>query len=191
MMERIKSNKKLIVIAFLLLCVSFGVTLALSKSQSNTLTNSFTPGSVETIIEEDEPKPSGSDIAKAPRVKNTGKNDALIRMKVTMSPSELVEKLNIKLTMNNGWTYKSDGYYYYNEILKPGQYTAALFTKVTGKDIIVNGKFSEELDGLEIAVYHESVQNLIKEDNGAIVQAKSGTDKDATRIWSVFDSLNQ
>lgn len=191
MINKVKAHKKIIVTAFLLLCLSFGVTLAYAKTQSNVLTNTFTAGSVETVIEEELPKPQGSDIEKAPYVKNTGENDALVRMRVTMTPSDLVNKLDIKLEMNTNWTYKDDGYYYYNKILKSGEISEPLFTKVTGNDIIVDGKYSDELEGLEIAVYHEAIQNLVKDKKGNMIQASTGIDAAASQIWSVFDSLEK
>lgn len=191
MINKVKAHKKIIVTAFLLLCLSFGVTLAYAKTQSNVLTNTFTAGSVETVIEEELPKPQGSDIKKAPYVKNTGENDALVRMRVTMTPSDLVAKLNIELAMNVNWTYKEDGYYYYNKILKSGEASEPLFTKVTGNDIVKDGKYADELEGLEIAVYHEAIQNLVKDKNGQSIQAITGIDGNAFQIWSLFDSLER
>lgn len=186
-----REYKKVIVVAFLLLCLSLAMTFAFEKNASNTLTNTFTPGSVTTEIKEDDPKPNGTAIEKSPYVTNTGKNDALVRMKVTMTPSQLVQELKIKLNFSDKWAYnEADGYYYYQDILAPGKSTEPLFDKVTGTDIVVDGKFSDKLAGLEIAVYHESVQNLVKDNKDEAIVSTNGHDDAAKQIWEVFDSLN-
>lgn len=190
MLNKMRTHKKTVVIAFLLLCLSFGVTFALLKSQSNSLTNTFVPGSVETEIDEPDPKPSGNDIEKKPAIKNTGKSDALVRAKVTLSPSELVEKLKIELAYSKDWTLADDGYYYYSKILHPNETTTPLFTKVTGNGIVEGDQFSDKIAGLEIAIYHESVQNLVRDDEDKAIIAEAGYDENAKKIWSIFDSLN-
>lgn len=193
MLNKMRTHKKTVVIAFLLLCLSFGVTFALLKNQSNSLTNTFVPGSVETEIDEPDPKPSGNDIEKEPAIKNTGKSDALVRAKVTLSPSELVEKLNIKINLDDSsdWILANDGYYYYSKILHPNETTTPLFTKVTGSGIVEGDQFSDKIAGLEIAIYHESVQNLVRDDEDKAIIAEAGYDENAKKIWSIFDSLNK
>ena len=178
MLNKMRTHKKTVVIAFLLLCLSFGVTFALLKNQSNSLTNTFVPGSVETEIVE-------------PAIKNTGKSDALVRAKVTLSPSELVEKLKIELAYSKDWTLADDGYYYYSKILHPNETTTPLFTKVTGNGIVEGDQFSDKIAGLEIAIYHESVQNLVRDDEDKAIIAEAGYDENAQKIWSIFDSLNK
>ena len=189
-----KNKNKIAIISLLLIAiVAVGITLALMKNGSNKVTNTFDVGSVETIIEEEDPKPDGDGIKKEPRIENTGKSSALVRAKVTITPQELVDNLGIKIVYNTeDWVYGGDGYYYYKNVLPKDGKTGPIFTKVTGKDIVENGEFSDKLNGLEIAVYHESVQSVI-----GTLQATSGDptnpteDNAAKQIWEIYDTLDE
>lgn len=211
MIENIKNNKKYIIICTLFFCFCVGITLALSSSVGNSLTNSFTLGSVDTEIDEPDPTVDDSHIDKAPYVKNIGTNSALVRMRVTISPTELKEKYGINLEINddkyvynenedswkntdNYWILRDDGYYYYTGVIDSLEQTEPLFTKVTGNKIIDdNGGIIKELEGLEIAVYYDSIQNVARADDGTEIIANTGNilnDQNAKDLWEIFDSQN-
>lgn len=207
MKNKIIKSKKYIVICSLFFCLCVGVTLALTSMVGNELTNSFTLGNVETVIDEPDPEVHESHIDKRPYVKNTGTNSALVRMRVTISPSELVEKYQLKLVYNdesyeynpnedkwdsseNYWIYNNnDGYWYYTGIIKTAEETEPLFTKVEGNGIVKDGKLISELEGLEIALYYDSIQSVARGENDVEIKATTGDINDETtqQLWSIFD----
>lgn len=188
-------NKKLkIVLASLLLVMTVfaGLTLADLLEKANSLTNTFTIGSIDTEIEEDPPAVVDSKISKQPKIKNTGKNDALVRARVTVSPQSIIDKFDIELEMNTtDWIDSGDGYLYYKELLKPDQSTEPLFTSVKGNNIVSAGQINVGLADLEIAIYHEAIQSSVLID-GDNVKATTGdiTDDTTSSIWEHYESLN-
>lgn len=188
-------NKKLkIVLASLLLVMTVfaGLTLADLLEQANSLTNTFTIGSIDTEIEEVPPSVVNSEISKQPKIKNTGKNDALVRARVTVSPQSIIDEFDIRLEMNTRyWTDGGDGYWYYNDLLKPSELTEPLFTSVEGNDIVSDGQINVGLADLEIAIYHEAIQSSVLID-GDNVKAATGdiTNETTSSIWQHYESLN-
>lgn len=103
--------------------------------------NSFT-GSVKITTDESFTPPEswdGSEYEKIVEIKNTGKSDALVR--ASLVPRWVDEKGNpfsgdvsiVNFTPQNpkNWTKGSDGYYYYNEILKRDGKTKPLLEGVS------------------------------------------------------------
>lgn len=206
MKNKIIKNKKYIVICSLFFCLCVGVTLALTSMVGNKLTNSFTLGSVETEIDEDGPNIHDDHIDKQPYVKNTGTNSALVRMRVTISPDELIDKYDINLVYNNElydydttkdkwdntddyWVYSDDGFWYYTGIIEANKQTEPLFTKVIGNNIIENNGLISELEGLEITVYYDSIQSVARDENDVEIKATTGDINNVTtkQLWSIFD----
>lgn len=206
MKNKIIKNKKYIVICSLFFCLCVGVTLALTSTVGNELTNSFTLGSVETEIDEYGPNIHDDHIDKQPYVKNTGTNSALVRMRVTISPDELINKYGINLVYNDKlyiyndsednwgntddyWVYSDDGFWYYTGIIEANERTEPLFTKVTGNNIIGNNGLISELEGLEITVYYDSIQSVARGENDVEIKATTGDINDDTtrQLWSIFD----
>ena len=77
----------------------------------------------------------GAEVIKIAEVKNTGKGDAWVRVKIEkaiqLAGDGEVDLGLVKLDIDTThWTAK-DGYYYYNVALKAGEVTAPIFTKVT------------------------------------------------------------
>lgn len=188
-------NKKVkIVLASLLLVMTVfaGLTLADLLEKANSLTNTFTIGSIDTEIEEDPPAVVDSKISKKPKIKNTGKNDALVRARVTVSPQSIIDEFGIVLEMNTAhWTDGGDGYWYYKNLLKPSELTEPLFTSVEGNDIVSDGQINVGLADLEIAIYHEAIQSSVLI-NGDNVKATTGdiTNTTTSSIWKHYESLN-
>lgn len=76
-------------------------------------------------------------VTKKPYVENTGDVDMYVRIAIQMEITSLADESraldtrHISLDINTAdWTEK-DGYYYYNRVLKPGEATEPLFTKVS------------------------------------------------------------
>ena len=188
-------NKKVkIVLASLLLVMTVfaGLTLADLLEQANSLTNTFTIGSIDTEIDEDPPAVVDNKISKKPKIKNTGKNDALVRARVTVSPQSIIDEFSIELEMNTtNWTQGNDGYWYYNDLLKPSELTEPLFNSVEGYGIVSDGQINVGLADLEIAIYHEAIQSSVLID-GDNVKATTGniTNVTTSSIWEHYESLN-
>lgn len=105
----------------------------------------------------------GAEVSKIVTVQNTGASDAWVRLRVETS-IELSEPLAARggpdpsllvLDINTAdWTEK-DGYYYYNQPLKPGQATTPLFETVTF-DAAMGNEFQGS--AISIDVFAQAVQ---------------------------------
>ena len=102
----------------------------------------------------------GEEVDKIPYVTNTGEIDfylrATITVRVTAADGSALSDEYISMDINHAyWTFK-DGYYYYNTIVKPGETTEPLFTKVTFDPQMPN----EYMDArIEIEIHVEAVQS--------------------------------
>lgn len=131
---------------------STGMTYASWKTQSETV-NTISMASVKgQIVEEYEQGqvvyPNGT-VRKTVQVRNTGTVDALPRVKIEKAWGDNRDEngkllINSELSTDNieihynteKWLYnENDGYYYYQEVLKPGDTTVSLFDSFT-----VNGE---------------------------------------------------
>ena len=160
------------IVAFLMLGSSVVGTMAYLTDTPEEVVNTFTLGNVTTEIEEIFEKETNTTFKKEPKVKNTGKNDCYVRVRVVASPEEALELSGFD-TVN--WTEKKeDGFYYYKHVLKSGETTkTSLFNKVTVKDT--------SIDGFEVTVYQEAVQSIL--------YAKDGTDTNsASEIWNCYEN---
>lgn len=132
-----------------------GTTLAYIHASDHSITNDFTLAQVETKIEE-----SGTTAdEKQPIVVNSGKSPVYVRAKAIVISGEdsavLVTEDDVVFTYDASWIDGGDGYYYYNQILQPGQnsQTQALFNgvQIVGEDVKQN-----ENARFSVGVYHES-----------------------------------
>lgn len=152
---------------------SAGMTYASWKTQGDTV-NKINMASVRgQIVEEYEQNQvvyPNSTVDKIVQVKNTGTADALPRVKIEkvwgdsrdengkliINPDLSTD--NIEITYNTEqWIYNSkDGYYYYKEVLKPGDITVSLFDsfKINGEK--TGGEYKNKL--ADIVVNMEMVQ---------------------------------
>lgn len=116
--------------------------------------NRFNATKVDIGIEEDYNKPEdpqpGDVVSKKPRAVNNSDIDVYVRMRAVVSNTDLLEPI----VVNVGWILKSDGFYYYNKALKPGEKTNNLFESVTIKKNCIK----EEIKDLSVQVYAEAVQ---------------------------------
>ena len=116
--------------------------------------NTMDATEVNVHIEEDfttpsDPKP-GDQISKKPRVVNDSNVNCYVRMRVNVTNEDLLDPISV----NSGWTLKSDGFYYWNSVLKPGEKTGNLFENVR----IKSDALKEGIHDLDVLVYAEAVQ---------------------------------
>lgn len=197
-LKGIMKKKALIAIAALLLVAGAGGTLAVLTDSSWSLINKFESGVIDTEIEEE----LGADGKKEPFVTNTGKADCLVRMKVVVSPEEILgntgstpnetdlQKILEGLGNNGMWKY-GDGYFYYQDILHAQEKTVPLFKKVKSP---VEGQsladFIREHPDLSITVYHEAIPvfaTIGEEEVNAEVNGKYHHEN-ALKLWKMYET---
>lgn len=146
-------KKKCLICAFIAICLSivaYGTTAYFSYE--DIATNVITAGDIKIELQEwsipnggGEPIPfedvidiqPGMDISKIVQIKNTGGQDAWVRISLnkTITLADGVEcEVDLSLIsydLNTEYWIEQNGYYYYNTILKSGETTKPLFTKVT------------------------------------------------------------
>lgn len=192
MKKFLKSKKiKLVFIVTLVFAIGSLTSLAFLHANTPALTNTFTVGDVTTKIEE-EIETIGTKIKKEPVIVNTGKNDCLVRVRVTVTPELKDIQDMIKGWNNETWTKGEDGYYYYKGILKAGNNskTTPLFTHIVGltqEDGSVKDEYKDIINDLAINVYQESVQAIVYKADGTFISAKENPDN-AKIIWDLYDN---
>lgn len=146
-------KRKLLILSVLAICVATlaAGTLAYFTAEGKAH-NVITTGGVDIEVREwandDKTEPfedltgvmPGTSATKIAEVANTGASEAWIRVRVEKKISPQLETDAgaevdpdvVTLDINTkAWTDGGDGYYYYNEPVKPGEVTAPVFTAVT------------------------------------------------------------
>ena len=208
-----KKKKYIIVCSALLLALGVGVTFAFLQQRSNSLTNTFKVAKIDTVIDEPDMEPDGTDIKKEPSVENKGKSDAIIRVRCVISPEEMFKGKEInynddedeylaeinsdhkKVRVEGYWLDGGDGYWYYQGVIPSGKYTEPLFTKIEGvlKD---KGKgtysFADGYDNFEITVYQEAVQATVHNGENTLSAIVNGeyNQEAADEIWKLATENN-
>lgn len=148
------NKRKILVLALVVCCLAIAATGSLAYfTASEQAHNVITSGSVAIELQElmTDPEDSGelipfenavgvlpgAEISKIVQVENTGSADAWVRISLEKSIALAGEgEVNLDLIVldldEDHWT-EQDGWYYYNEALKPGETTEPLFTTVTFK----------------------------------------------------------
>lgn len=155
----------------LIICiVALLIALASAGTYSNyvytqTASNVITSGGVDVALLEHRadgtPYPSepvvimpGDVVSKQVTVKNTGSSPAFLRVKLTPGVNDTAlsaaDCIQMDLDHTN-WTYQA-GYYYYNQILQPGQTTPALLTQVTFVGDKITNAYLGKMFSLDVAV---------------------------------------
>lgn len=175
--------------AALLTAAVAGITIAMLQTEAKKVTNTFEAGSVTTEIEEE-----GSGTVKKSRIRNTGKNDCVVRARVTISPAEAASA--IALTDRGAlWNWEDwengDGFVYYEAVLPAGEasYTTYLFEGVQLKEGV--DWTSLGITAFEVTVYEEAVQSEVYDaatDSIISVLDESGNydAEKAAEIWAVY-----
>lgn len=198
MLNNILKNRKLkygLVSLLAVVLIGGAVTLAYLSKSTEAATNNFAPGEVTTEIEEN-PKVEGSTIKKDPAVKNIGPSACIVRMRVTISPSSIAERVNngkenaIGIDFNEtNWKLEKDGFYYYQGVVPVEGITPTLFNQITGITDEA-GKPLKDFEDFQITLYQEAVQTEATID-GKPVKATDATgnynSENAMKIWAEFD----
>lgn len=187
-----KRNKRMIAVLAItsILAVMVFQTLAFFTAEDTAL-NRVTMGNVALILNDDtinpetealEPFPEegfnlvmpGDVVDKIVSVTNDGDNPIWVRIKLDRSiilagEAADVDFNDLDLDLNDeDWTEGTDGWFYYNEIIAPGETTENLFTQVTFPTSLGNAFMNVEV---EIDVLAQGVQS---QNNGLTVQEAAG-----------------
>ena len=187
-----KRNKRIIAVLAItsILAVMVFQTLAFFTAEDTAL-NRVTMGNVALILNDDtknpetkalEPFPEegfnlvmpGDVIDKIVSVTNAGDNPIWVRIKLDRSIILADEAADVDFNVlgldlnDEDWTEGEDGWFYYNEILAPGETTENLFTQVTFPTSLGNAFMNAEV---EIDVLAQGVQS---QNNGVTVQEAAG-----------------
>ena len=156
-----RTNKTLLIVgaALLLVMASIGGTLAWLTAQTNSITNTFTPGAVPIMVVENGTEYSGGyidDLTAKENVyiKNTGNVPAYIRvalvpvwrnddmektgtgLEANLSQCAISPELPTGSTPNDNKWFFHDGYYYYSEPVYPAGTAGAGLTVEQTKELI-------------------------------------------------------
>lgn len=187
-----KRNKRIIAVLAItsILAVMVFQTLAFFTAEDTAL-NRVTMGNVALILNDDtinpeteelEPFPvegfdlvmPGDVIDKIVSVTNDGDNPIWVRIRLDRSILLAGEAANVDFNVlgldlnDEDWTEGVDGWFYYNEVLAPGETTENLFTQVTFPTSLGNEFMNAEV---EIDVLAQGVQS---QNNGLTVQEAAG-----------------
>lgn len=187
-----KRNKRIIAVLAItsILAVMVFQTLAFFTAEDTAL-NRVTMGNVALILNDDtinpeteelEPFPvegfdlvmPGDVIDKIVSVTNDGANPIWVRIRLDRSILLAGEAANVDFNVlgldlnDEDWTEGVDGWFYYNEVLAPGETTENLFTQVTFPTSLGNEFMNAEV---EIDVLAQGVQS---QNNGLTVQEAAG-----------------
>lgn len=155
-----KNRLALLVATALVAVTAIGGINAYLIAQSS-LTNEIDIGNSDVSIVEDVTFPweltPGLSVKKNIKAENTGKNNAAIRVRVDFTNPKMASRINYVYN-SQMWTYDIDsGYYYYNEVVAPGDTTEWLFDTFTIKTT-ENGTAltASDMEDFDILVYAES-----------------------------------
>lgn len=187
-----KKNKSIIAVLAItsILAVMVFQTLAFFTAEDTAL-NRVTMGNVALILNDDtinpeteelEPFPvegfdlvmPGDVIDKIVSVTNDGDNPIWVRIRLDRSILLAGEAADVDFNVlgldlnDEDWTEGADGWFYYNEVLAPGETTENLFTQVTFPTSLGNEFMNAEV---EIDVLAQGVQS---QNNGLTVQEATG-----------------
>lgn len=183
-------KRKLLIVSALAILVAIlaGGTLAYFTAEG-TAHNVISSGNVEIEVQEwaDTGKKEefedlegimpGMEVTKIAEVRNTGKGDAWVRVKlvksITMTNQTASPNLDlIRLELDNkDWKLANDGYYYYQKVLKSGETTTPILNSVTFDKAMGNEYQNAKAT---VDVMAEAVQAA---NNGTTVSAAAGWPK--------------
>ena len=158
---KVASKKKvaIIMLIILLIIASTVVVYAYFTSRAS-VKNTIVLGYNKIQVNENYVPPlsmdKGISFTKEPYVTNTGTVDCYVRVKSVISDSRVADHITIDYNTTD-FTYNADdGYWYYNQVIRPGERTNSLFTTVS----IAEDADDIVLDGFDIYVYAESVETV-------------------------------
>ena len=115
-------------------------------------------GTVDVKIREEFQQPEeifpGQTIQKRVHVENTGSAPCYVRVKAVFSDSRIEKYCTVDWNLDDWFYNSSEEYFYYKEILKPGEKTRNLMTEI----VISEQSRKEDLHSVQLLVYTESCQ---------------------------------
>lgn len=143
----------------LILAIGIGGTVAFLVANTDPITNSFTPANVTCEVNEE--FGDNNTVKTSATVQNTGNIPAYIRVAVVANEIDKDDNITGAADVSDklaasGWTKLGD-YYYYNEVVAPGGFTA---------DLLNEGGI--ELDGIQVTILASAIQS---EPAGAVANA--------------------
>lgn len=142
-------------LALLIAGASTGAVFAYLTSQDS-VNNNITAANTDIHITEKFDPPEelipGTVIPKTVAVTSSSTTDCYVRVMVHFSSME-AEKFCESLQIQQGWTKGSDGYYYWNNKVKPQETTGTLFSQI----MIRKDAAEEDLESFDVLVYAEAV----------------------------------
>lgn len=191
MKNRLNSKKAIIatlIVGVITMLSVTGLTLAYYSDTTPVKENTFTVGNVTTDIEE---TIDPSKNQKEPYVVSSGKNDCLIRMRVTVSPDSSTSNLELSGGNKDLWKKRADeandknAFFYYHDVVKPNEKTDPIFSNYR---IIDKDKFVP----FDITLYQEAVQAEAVDQEGNVISALDENGKfneeEAKKIWDIYDA---
>ena len=146
--NRPKHFAGLLALALILVC-TVGGTVAYLVTHTDPVVNTFTPGKVSCQVEE---KFEGNNVKTEAVVKNTGNVPAYIRVAVVANTIDGEGNITGMATLE-GWLNTAkwtevDGFYYYKDVVQPGEETANLL------------KTGINLEGIQVTILASAIQSM-------------------------------
>lgn len=186
-----KKKIKLLISSMAVAAILIGGTLAWFQFHDE-MPNKFTVGSVKTSIHEtfdpDQAKDMqpGTTIKKDVTIKNNGKSDALLRVKINPTwdkDNTAVSSTDLTLNLNTkDWLKGNDGYYYYRHIFKSGATTTDLLQSVTLNKDLADDKAGQ---GFTVNVTSDAVQTT----NGAWQDTWNVTKDNDLEVYNLLEGM--
>lgn len=168
-------NKKMMLGSAILLVVLLvvGGTLAWFTAETDTVVNNFKAGTLDIKLTEDFDDTAagnvnpGDKIKKEITIENTGTKRAYLRMKLEPKWTNLVgEQTTLEdwgpasiLDLHQDWELKSDGYYYYKNVVAAGATAPKPFTKIQFAGAAMGDKYQGANFALNVKVEAIQVTN--------------------------------
>ena len=183
---KVKMKKNIgIVVLIVIVCVAIiksGTSLAYFFADKGHET-SYQLAKIDTEIDEDFQQITQQLYTKNPKVKNIGDSDAIVRVRIEITPSSQKDNLEfIDQDNQSQWKQEDDGYYYYQNVLKAGEETDTLFDQVKIKDI-------EKMEDFDIIVYHEAIQTIVYDEKGNSISSVENNQYQhmkALEVWKYY-----
>ena len=149
-----KINKKSLCLAAVALTLTAGISAGTAMAYFTTYTEASGGVTLNMGFSETIPKEDFSNWTKHVSVENTGDYDCYVRVKA-LAGSKYQDGLQYS-DSDGKWTPGEDGYYYYSDLIAPGESTSVL-------DIRIDSKESDA--SFNVVVVQESTKVLYNENN--------------------------
>ena len=149
-----KINKKSLCLAAAALTLTAGISAGTAMAYFTTYTEASGGVTLNMGFSETIPKEDFSNWTKHVSVENTGDYDCYVRVKA-LAGSKYQDGLQYS-DSDGKWTPGEDGYYYYSDLIAPGESTSVL-------DIRIDSKESDA--SFNVVVVQESTKVLYNENN--------------------------